>query len=316
MSRRRYVSTKISTDRLVNQLALQHGDYAALLYTWMIPHAEDDGSLPNDAGELMAIVAPWRHDKTPEDTECALAAMAELGLIWRYPDEGILRFPPATFYKYQAYISIERRWDGPAPDPAQVGAYQRRLAQNPASVSVSLSVSASAREKYTPPGGRQCAAEPALNDTAPAENCDEMRGARATKPGSGGSLAAPAEKRMKRGARDCGPGSGGSEAEFAAWWAEYPRRINRAAAQKAYRARRRAGMTAEELVAANRHHAAYHAERGTEAEYIPHGSTFLNGRVQEWLRGPPEGAVATRSVRRPRAFSSLEPLIDGEEDAP
>ena len=38
MARRRYISTNISTDPKVNILAEKYGDFAALLYTWMIPH--------------------------------------------------------------------------------------------------------------------------------------------------------------------------------------------------------------------------------------------------------------------------------------
>ena len=48
MSRRRYLSTEVSLDTRINRLALEAGDFAALLYTWMIPHAEDDASITAD----------------------------------------------------------------------------------------------------------------------------------------------------------------------------------------------------------------------------------------------------------------------------
>jgi hypothetical protein len=43
--RRRYLSTAISLDPTVNKLARTAGDFAALLFTWMIPHADDDGAI-------------------------------------------------------------------------------------------------------------------------------------------------------------------------------------------------------------------------------------------------------------------------------
>ena len=45
MSRRRYISTSMSIDKRLNKLAVEAGDFAALLYTWMIPHAADDTTI-------------------------------------------------------------------------------------------------------------------------------------------------------------------------------------------------------------------------------------------------------------------------------
>ena len=81
MARRRYLSTKISTDTRVNRLAMESGDFAALLYTWLIPHAADDRTLTGDPEELMLQVCPGRRDKSPEDIAAALNAMVTLGLI-------------------------------------------------------------------------------------------------------------------------------------------------------------------------------------------------------------------------------------------
>lgn len=107
MSRRRYISTTISVDKMVNQLAMTAGDFAAMLYTWMIPHAGDDGCLTGDPDEILMTVIPGRRDKTPADVVIALAAMAELGLIG-YLD-GRIAFPAESFYRYQTYIKAENR---------------------------------------------------------------------------------------------------------------------------------------------------------------------------------------------------------------
>lgn len=139
MARRRYLSTEISQDKIVNRLAVKHGDFAALLYTWMIPHAGDDGTLPGDPEELLYIVAPGRRDKQPEDIEAALQAMRDEGLIeW---DGKTARFPPASFYKYQTYIKPSNRacgedrgeapeYDGDPGETPQTRGNQRKSAKN------------------------------------------------------------------------------------------------------------------------------------------------------------------------------------------
>src|SRR4051812_10558912 len=98
MSRRRYVSTTISLDRRVNKLAQTAGDFAALLYTWTIPAAEDDGSFPEDAEELAMLVLPGRREKSFEDVMAARDAIVALGL-WEKADDGRLRFPATSFYR-------------------------------------------------------------------------------------------------------------------------------------------------------------------------------------------------------------------------
>jgi len=154
MARRRYVSTTISQDTRVNKLAMQYGDFAALLYTWMIPHAADDATLPGDPEELLYQVLPGRRDKTEADVRAALDGMAALGLIVS-TDDGRIMFPTTAFYRYQTYIKERNKHGGEgAPQPPQnsapVGedqpeqtdaADQRRSAHNTVSPSFSSSPS-------------------------------------------------------------------------------------------------------------------------------------------------------------------------------
>lgn len=106
MARRRYLSTDISKDTRVNRLAVEYGDFAALLYTWFIPHAADDGSLPADFEEVLYLVMPGRRDKGIEDVESAVKGMVTLGLL---AQEGkLLRFPE-SFFRYQTYVNEQRR---------------------------------------------------------------------------------------------------------------------------------------------------------------------------------------------------------------
>lgn len=155
MARRRYLSTTISTDKAVNRLAMQYGDFAALLYTWLIPHAADDCSFPADPEELMMIVMPGRRDKEPEDIQTAIDAMLVEGLILHDPDNrNALMFPPKSFYGHQTYIKEERQRKTPqnSATPESAGDMpQDSASRAPASSSVSSSVSHSHSDGGDPP---------------------------------------------------------------------------------------------------------------------------------------------------------------------
>lgn len=133
MSRRRYVSTDISVDTRVNKLAEESGDFAALLYTWMIPHADDLGELSADLEQLMFTVIPGRRSVTLCDVQRATEAMVALGLIELDSERGKLKYPPKSFYRYQTYVNENRR------ESAQNSAEQRTSAQNATSFSFSSS---------------------------------------------------------------------------------------------------------------------------------------------------------------------------------
>jgi len=97
VSRRRYISTDISHDTKFNKLAQECGDFPALLYILIIPHAGDDGILRGDLEELLLKLVPGRRDKTPQDIEDALKAMERLGLLTWRPDQRAIYLNPATF---------------------------------------------------------------------------------------------------------------------------------------------------------------------------------------------------------------------------
>ncbi len=84
------------------------------------------------------------------------------------------------------------------------------------------------------------------------------------------------------------------EPDFDALWKNYPRKVDRSAALKAYQARRREGSSHEAMLRAV---IAYReASDGQDRQYIKHGATFLGkgGSWCEWVNGPPADAVGDR----------------------
>ncbi len=79
----------ISVSEQVNDLS----DFAALLFSWLIPHADDYGILPGSAKKIKALVIPMRK-QTPDQVEIALKEIQTAKLIWRYiyNDQEYLQF--------------------------------------------------------------------------------------------------------------------------------------------------------------------------------------------------------------------------------
>lgn len=77
------------------------------------------------------------------------------------------------------------------------------------------------------------------------------------------------------------------EQEFAVIWPHYPRKVNKPGALKAYRATRRRGVSATELMIATKHYIDHC--RGKEIEYVMHASTFYgpNQRWRDYMRAVP-----------------------------
>ena len=79
MANRRMIGKSISISEQVNDLS----DFAALLFSCMIPHSDDWGILPGSPKKIKALVIPMRK-QTERDVEKALREIADAGLIWWY----------------------------------------------------------------------------------------------------------------------------------------------------------------------------------------------------------------------------------------
>ena len=151
MTRRRYISTAISTDEALANLALG-GYLAPLLFLMAIPHADEAGHLTGKASEFRLLVCPG-FPSTTEQVDKALNEITDMGL-WSRNGTGI-NFKPASWRRIQSYIS-DARFEA-AQNPAehrtspQNTANQRKVAQNTASSKVGLGVESKVESKVTTP---------------------------------------------------------------------------------------------------------------------------------------------------------------------
>lgn len=131
MSRRRYLTSDISTDPRIADLS-GYGALPVALYLMAITHADDWGRLTGDARQFKLLVCPG-FDVTAREIDEALSQIAEVGLWLRYSVEGraYIAFPPASWFRYQTYIGRDKRASDGSAIPAPADPAWRALPASP-----------------------------------------------------------------------------------------------------------------------------------------------------------------------------------------
>lgn len=123
MANRRSIAKSISISEQVDGVS----DQAALLFSWMFPHADDFGRLPGSAKKLGAVVVPLRMDRKPgwavDDIEGYIMELEEardeagVPLIYRYRVGGI---PVIQLIKFDSHQEgLHKRTRSKFPDPEE-----------------------------------------------------------------------------------------------------------------------------------------------------------------------------------------------------
>lgn len=169
MSRRRSISTDVSTDPKLAEVA-ESGPLPLLLYTWAIPHADDWGRLAGDARQFRLTVCPAL-EATAQEIDQALDQVAAAGLWERYESDGkqCIAFPSDAWYRHQNYIPATKRQNDrsqfpPPPSsriPPHFPADRRTSPQIPANARQSPQIPSSPSPSPTPTPTR------GVNDTPP-----------------------------------------------------------------------------------------------------------------------------------------------------
>jgi hypothetical protein len=107
------ISKVISISEKVNSLSL----FGRLLYTWMIPHADDFGRMPGSPAKVRALVVPMG-DETVKDVETALADMHRGDLIIWYEVNGEKVIQITNFEEHQS--GLHRRTASKYPPPRRL----------------------------------------------------------------------------------------------------------------------------------------------------------------------------------------------------
>lgn len=111
MAERRMISKSISVSERVNKL---QDTFHMLLFTWMVPHADDFGRLFGSPMKVKALVVPML-DKTLKDVEEALSSLQRAGLIKWYEVDGDQFIQIDKFDKHQT--GLHKRTKSKFPPP-------------------------------------------------------------------------------------------------------------------------------------------------------------------------------------------------------
>ncbi|MBC7336703.1 MAG: hypothetical protein H5U01_10590 [Clostridia bacterium] len=139
--------------------------------------------------------------------------------------------------------------------------------------------------------GDNTRAQSAAPDGAPA--CEAPEEGKPRKPGG-------------KGGKECPP-------DFAAFWAVYPRKVEKQRAYRAWKARVREGHDPDSMVVAAVNYAAYCRASGTEERYIKHPATFVgpDKPFLEWLE---PRASPNPSEKVPKAWAVLREYLDEQRE--
>ena len=110
--RGRIVYPELSDSRRVARLSIT----GALLWTWLLPHADDQGRLAGDAAALRDRLVPHFAEITAEDVETALQAMEREHLVLRYVVHRQHLIQISDWWKWQARLKYKRPSYHQAPD--------------------------------------------------------------------------------------------------------------------------------------------------------------------------------------------------------
>jgi hypothetical protein len=150
MAERRMISKSISISERVNDMSI----FARLLFTWMIPHADDFGRLPGSPMKLRALVVPMG-DETKQEVEDALHEMDQHHLIQWYTIAGTRYIQINGFEKHQSGIHKRTQSRYPGPEEADAPTSSTESSQQFLEVADSSGISQPFPELPDSPGNSQ-----------------------------------------------------------------------------------------------------------------------------------------------------------------
>lgn len=216
--------------------------FAKLLFTWLIPNSDDLGRIEGDPEILKGMLFPFDEKVAPAMIQDALRELAAEELIAWYAVQGncYIQFP--NFEKYQKLRS-DRTYKSDYPSFDSPGATDMSCHDNDSQRHDMSSLAHAGGEVKRSEENISC-------------------------------VFAPAEKPQKGGAR-VKPGKGEYTTAFEEFWKNYPRKIEKKGAFKAWNTRLREGVAPELLINAAKGYSASCRQKKTEERFIKHPATFL-----------------------------------------
>jgi len=257
--RKIYIADTACTDEGLMEVA-DENPTAALLWPWLLLSLDDWGRGTAGARQLRARLFPENPAVTVELIDEALELYAAAGLLELYEVDGrrFVAVEHSKWFKYQTHIRSEKRQNDRSRYPAPPVSDARTCAHSREDARSSCGCCASPSPSPSPSPSE----EPLLPDS------DEP-----------GELDEPLEGELV-------PCDEPAETGFPLFWEHYPRHEARKKAETAWR---RLNARDRQLAAGVAEIMGELVRQGVqEARFVPHASTFLNGRRwMDWSEGVP-----------------------------
>lgn len=118
MARGRMLSKSLGASRKFARCGTAAGEFPQLLFTLLVPHADDFGRMTSDAFTVKLAVFP-SSARSEDEFEAALVALEHAKLIVRYPHAGGQVLQIVKFDEHQRGLHKRTKSDFPAP-PAEI----------------------------------------------------------------------------------------------------------------------------------------------------------------------------------------------------
>lgn len=121
------IHKSISTSKQVNGMS----DFAELLFTWAIAHADDFGCLDGDPEVVMATIIPMKRSRTVDEVQLAVSEWVDAGLVWWFElnEQKVIQL--IKWDKHQTGLHKRTKSKYPLHDEAMVSEKFRELPRIP-----------------------------------------------------------------------------------------------------------------------------------------------------------------------------------------
>jgi len=266
MARIRTVKPEFWDDELMGSLSRD----ARLLFIGTWNFADDEARLRWSAAYLKSKVFPYDEDLGTNEVSGLMTELEKSGRVYVYTVTGeSITQTFAVITHFTRHQRINRAQDSSLPPPPP----------------------------FTPPPGNS--APQITEHSVKAHGSNHDGSTRAQPQITGGSTPERKGKELKE--RSLAPLAETPDG-FPAFWAAYPRKVDKRIAERAYRAALKRGVKPDELLAGARRYA--EEKRGTEARFVKHASSWLNAGAHE---NPAEPRLGRLSI-----VDDQDPAVTGK----
>jgi len=120
------ISKSISTSKQVSGMS----EFAQLLFTWAIPHADDFGRMDGDPEVVLATVIPMKRDRSPEDVVEAVKEWVNASLVWWFCIDSQPVIELRTWEKHQTGLNKRTKSKYPSYEESRSSEKFREILRN------------------------------------------------------------------------------------------------------------------------------------------------------------------------------------------